>query len=61
MTFIVNLVGLVAGPLGFEPRVFGFLPPMRPEADALIRAGLRALFQNKGDARFKTSLALFLN
>jgi hypothetical protein len=35
-------LGLVAGPLGFEPRVFGFLPPVRPEADALIRAGLRA-------------------
>jgi hypothetical protein len=35
----------VAGPRGFEPLVFGFLPRFaRPEADALIRAGQRARF-----------------
>jgi hypothetical protein len=39
---------VLAGPRGFEPLVFGFLPPLRPEADALIRAGLRApFFQNR--------------
>jgi hypothetical protein len=39
---------VLAGPRGFEPLVFGFLPLLRPEADALIRAGLRApFFQNR--------------
>ena len=42
-----NISHVVAGPRGFEPLVFGFLPLMRPEADALIRAGLRAPFSKR--------------
>jgi hypothetical protein len=51
-----------AGPRGFEPLVFGFLPPLRPEADALIRAGLRAPFLKQNVlSDFKLIAVLFLN